>query len=202
MRTISLSLTPNTDLLLSLKELAANENANGYVLSVVGNLSSVLIQCPGREEPNLLEGDLEIIALNGTLSPEGAHLHLSISDDLCKVWGGHLEIGSKVLKRVDILVGFIEEGLISYSNETKSQSRIKPKIEIYTLENCPWSKRALRLLDRFDIPHINRLIITKEDFGSVYKRSTSRNFPQIFLHGNYIGGYEELVKLHNDGGLL
>ena len=202
MRSISLSLSPNTDLLLALKELAANENAKGYVLGVVGNLSMALIKCPGRSEPNLLEGNLEIITLNGTISPDGIHLHLSVSDDLCKVWGGHLEIGSKVLKGVDILVGFIEKTHIEDSKVSKPTVLISPMIEIYTLQNCPWSKRSLRLLEGFDIPHRIHLIKTDEEFDSLNKLTSSRKFPQIFHHGKYIGGYDELVRIHSEGRLI
>ena len=91
MRPLPLKLAPGSDLRLSLEDLARREGIQGFVLSVVGNLTRAAFQCPGQSEPTVLEGDLEVITLNGTLSPEGVHLHLSLSDGACQVWGGHLE---------------------------------------------------------------------------------------------------------------
>jgi predicted DNA-binding protein with PD1-like motif/glutaredoxin len=107
MHPLPLHLEPGSDLRASLEQLAVEQNAAGFVLGVVGNLSRVAFQCPGRSQPSVLEGDLEIITLQGTLSPQGVHLHLSLSDSDCQVWGGHLEHGTVVLKGADLLVGFL-----------------------------------------------------------------------------------------------
>ena len=93
LRTIPLHLGPGSDIRLSLESLAAELNVSGFVLGVVGNLTRASFQCPGQSGPTILEGDLEIITLQGTLSPRGVHLHLSFSDGACQVWGGHLEPG-------------------------------------------------------------------------------------------------------------
>ncbi len=110
MHPLPLHLEPGSDLRASLEQLAVEQNAAGFVLGVVGNLSRVAFQCPGRSQPSVLEGDLEIITLQGTLSPQGVHLHLSLSDSDCQVWGGHLEHGTVVLKGADLLVGFLAGG--------------------------------------------------------------------------------------------
>ncbi len=107
METLALHLDPGSDVRQSLEALARQEGGQGYVLSVVGNLSQAVFQCPGKAEPTRLRGELEIITLSGTLSPEGVHLHLSFSDGDCRVWGGHLEPGTLVLKGADLLVGFL-----------------------------------------------------------------------------------------------
>lgn len=109
MRALPLKLGPGSDLRLSLEQLAIEQNASGFVLGVVGNLSQAAFQCPGRPQPSVLQGDLEIITLNGTVSPQGVHLHLSLSDADCQVWGGHLEPGTLVQKGADLLVGFLTE---------------------------------------------------------------------------------------------
>ena len=108
MRPLPLKLGPGSDLRRSLEQLAVQQNASGFVLGVVGNLSRAAFQCPGRTGPTVLQGDLEIITLQGTVSPQGVHLHLSLSDGDCQVWGGHLEHGTLVLKGADLLVGFLE----------------------------------------------------------------------------------------------
>lgn len=107
METLALHLEPGSDVRQSLEALACQEGGQGFVLSVVGNLSTAVFQCPGKAEPTRLRGELEIITLSGTLSPEGVHLHLSFSDGDCRVWGGHLEPGTLVLRGADLLVGFL-----------------------------------------------------------------------------------------------
>ena len=104
MRPLPLKLAPGSDLRLSLEDLARREGIHGFVLGVVGNLTRAAFQCPGQSEPTVLEGDLEVITLNGTLSPDSVHLHLSLSDGACQVWGGHLEPGTIVQKGADVLV--------------------------------------------------------------------------------------------------
>ena len=103
------SIIQGSDLRLSLEALAQRDGISGFVLGVVGNLTKASFQCPGQAEPTVLEGDLEVITLNGTFSPEGVHLHLSLSDGSCQVWGGHLEPGTIVQKGVDLLIGVLEQ---------------------------------------------------------------------------------------------
>lgn len=107
MDTLALHLDAGSDVRQSLEALARQEGGQGFVLSVVGNLSQAVFQCPGKPAPTRLRGELEIITLSGTLSPEGVHLHLSFSDGDCRVWGGHLEPGTLVLRGADLLVGFL-----------------------------------------------------------------------------------------------
>jgi len=85
MRALPIHLDAGSDLRASLEQLAALEGASGFVLSVVGNLSQAAFACPGQDEPTVLRGELEIITLQGTLSPQGVHLHLSFSDADCQV---------------------------------------------------------------------------------------------------------------------
>ena len=106
-------LETGRDLLFSLKEMAKKENKTGYILSVVGNLSEAKIQCPGKQHSTLIKNNLEIISLNGTIDPNSCHLHISFSDGNCNVWAGHLEEGTIILKAVDMLIGFLDQNLVS-----------------------------------------------------------------------------------------
>ena len=42
-------LETGMDLLFSLQEMSKKQNKSGYILSVVGNLSKAIIQCPGKK---------------------------------------------------------------------------------------------------------------------------------------------------------
>ncbi len=201
MKSLPLKLLPGSDLRLSIEELGRQEKRSGFVLGVVGNLSRACFQCPGRSKPTTLEGNLEIITLNGTFNSDGVHLHLSISDGECQVWGGHLELGSKILKGADILVGFIDENQLETNFKSSSFDNPKHRLEIAVMPECPWSTRAIRLLRSVETPHHVQIIDNDEAFKAIKERSGMSTFPQIFLDGNFLGGYEALNELHKKGKL-
>ena len=188
----SLKLSPDSDLIISIKEFSYSNNLYGYVSGVVGNLSKACIQCPGNQEISKFEGNLEIVSLNGHFNNGNVHLHLSFADEGCNVFGGHLEEDSIVKKGTDILLVSFENKTINISNQKSNdnQSRVKA----YILKNCPWSKRSTRLLDSFSIPYEAILIENDQDFYHVNSLSNHNNFPQIFLDDVFFGGYDELSK--------
>ncbi len=192
----TLQLESGSDLLHSLQALAIKENKFGYVLSVVGNLSVAKFQCPGKEKATTIRNHLEIIALNGTISPKKCHLHISLSDGECKVWAGHLEEGTIILKGADLLIGLLDNAI----NKKGGQARIQ-KVEIFILPDCPWSSRAIRMLRTLQIPHEINVVKNDDDFSSLHQRSKYSSFPQIFIDEEFIGGYSELAELHASGKL-
>ena len=198
MQPLPLKLAPGSDLRLSLEELAQRDGISGFVLGVVGNLTKASFQCPGQEEPTVLEGDLEVITLNGTFSPEGVHLHLSLSDGACQVWGGHLEPGTIVQKGVDLLIGVLEQREGRPARQTAAAA---PRIEIAVLPGCPWCSRALRILRTLDLPHTVTTINDDAAFQAVQQRSGMTTFPQVFIDGSVIGGYDDLAAMQAAGEL-
>ena len=196
MRPLPLKLAPGSDLRLSLEDLARREGIDGFVLGVVGNLTRAAFQCPGQSEPTVLEGDLEVITLNGTLSPDSVHLHLSLSDGACQVWGGHLEPGTIVQKGADVLIGVLEQ-----NKPAAIRTATAPRLEIAVLPGCPWCSRALRLLRTLDLPHTVITVNDDSTFKSVQSRSGMGTFPQVFVDATVIGGYDDLTTLHAAGGL-
>jgi glutaredoxin/predicted DNA-binding protein with PD1-like motif len=198
MHAVPLQLAPGSDLRRSLEEFAVAQRASGFVLGVVGDLSVAAFQCPGQPEPAVIEGDLELITLNGTFSPEGVHLHLSLSDDSCQVWGGHLEPGTRVRKGVHVLVGVFA----SPSPEPAPSGRVTShEVEIAVRSGCPFSARAQRLLRTLGIPHQVQLVRTPEERSAIERRSGRSTLPQVFIDGQPIGGYDALAELHAQGAL-
>ena len=192
MQTHSLKLSPESDLIKSIKEYSFAKNLYGYVSGVVGNLKTVCIQCPGNQEINKFEGNLEIVSLNGHFNKGDVHLHLSFADEGCNVFGGHLEEGCIVKKGTDIFLISFEQKVINISSNDliSDQSRVKA----YILKNCPWSKRAIRLLNTLSIPHEAVLIDNDENFQKIMAQSSHNTFPQIFLDNKFFGGYDELSE--------
>ena len=212
MRALPLTLAPGQDLRLSLETLAREQECSGFVLGVVGNLSRAAFQCPGRPEPTVLEGDLEVITLNGTISPQSAHLHLSLSDGACQVWGGHLEAGSLVLKGVELLLGVLDQPRLAVgshpvaaptpSPQVSSWQALPSRVEIAVLPGCPWCARALRLLGGAGVPHQVFRVDQDADFQHWNSRSGMITFPQVFVDGVLLGGYDALAALHQRGELM
>ena len=193
MRPVPLKLGPGSDLHRSLVQLGRAQNAPGFVLGVVGNLSQVAFQCPGPGGPTVLQGDFEIISLQGTVGPEGVHLHLSFSDGDCQVWGGHLEPGTLVLKGADLLVGVLAEPAPAEPSAPGASQSIpavgQPRVAIAVKPGCPYSARALRMLRTLGIPYA---LVEPKAEGSV---------PQVFIDGAFIGGYDALAERHGRGEL-
>ena len=198
MQPLPLKLAPGSDLRLSLEELAQRDGISGFVLGVVGNLTKASFQCPGQAEPTVLEGDLEVITLNGTFSPEGVHLHLSLSDGACQVWGGHLEPGTIVQKGVDLLIGVLEQREGRPARQTAAAA---PRMEIAVLPGCPWCSRALRILRTLDLAHNVTTVNDDAAFQAVQQRSGMTTFPQVFIDGSVIGGYDDLAAMQAAGEL-
>jgi glutaredoxin/predicted DNA-binding protein with PD1-like motif len=195
MDAVSIHVAPGTDLRRALEDLARGEARSGYVMGVVGDLSRAAFQCPGQPQPTVMEGDLEIITLNGTLSPRGVHLHLSLSDGACQVWGGHLEEGTLVRKGADVLVG-----LLAAEGEAPDSPR-QVVVEIAVGRGCPFSARAQRLLRTLGIPHQALEVRTTEERDRIAQRSGRPTLPQVFINGEPIGGYDALAELHGQGTL-
>lgn len=182
MRAVPLHLEAGSDVRRSLEQLALDHNAGGFVLSVVGNLSQAAFACPGKSAATVLAGELEIITLQGTISPDGVHLHLSFADASCQVWGGHLEHGTLVLRGADLLVGLL-------STAPNAAASSAPRVEIAGRPECPFSRRALRMLRTLGIAFVE---IEPDEAGTV---------PQLYIDGVAIGGYNELAELHSRGEL-
>ena len=188
METLPLELKPGQDLHLALTDLAVQQQLSGFVLGVVGNLSQATFSCPGQQQPTRMSGVLEVITLNGTFSPTGVHLHLSLSDGACQVWGGHLEPGTVVLKGVQLLLGL--SGL-----PTEQTGQSQERVELAVLPGCPWSLRARQLLERLSIPHRLETIETDDRYEAFRQRSGMNTFPQVFIDGEVTGGYDDLAEL-------
>ncbi len=207
MQSLPLKLAPGSDLRLSLENVGREQNCSGFVLGIVGNLSRACFQCPGRTKPTVLEGNLEIITLNGTFSPKSVHLHLSLSDTDCQVWGGHLEPGTILLKGADLLLGLLDneqsrETKQTNSNQINFNPNKKARLEIAVIPGCPWSNRAIRLLKSLDIPHNIKMIDNDSSFNNLKEKSGLNTFPQIFIDGKLLGGYDALVELNSSGNLI
>jgi len=104
----SLRLNPGDDLRRALDAaLAAEGCAAAFVLSGIGSLRAARLRFAGVEAPEHIEGDLEILTLAGTLSPDGSHLHMSVADAAGRVRGGHVAPGCIVRTTAEVLIAWL-----------------------------------------------------------------------------------------------
>ncbi|MEB3186710.1 MAG: PPC domain-containing DNA-binding protein [bacterium] len=99
-------LRPGQDLLEGLlTEARSRVMRAGCVLSAVGSLRHVRVRFADRPEPTDLEGPFEIVSCSGTVTREGAHVHLAVVDGEGRTFGGHLVPGNPVFTTAEIVLG-------------------------------------------------------------------------------------------------
>jgi len=110
MKVVPLRLRPGDDLRRALDAwMAEKQEQAGCVISGVGSLSMAQLRLAGAIEEMAIHGDLEILSLSGTLSPDGVHLHIAIADSSGAVIGGHLCAGSLVRTTAELVIGLLPD---------------------------------------------------------------------------------------------
>jgi predicted DNA-binding protein with PD1-like motif len=116
MRTHAFRLTGGADLRESIDARVRSSGIRaGWVLACVGSLSRAVLRMPGARDFLTLEQDFEIVSMEGTLSPDGCHVHVAISDHAGNVLGGHLASGCTVRTTAEIVLA--EEPSLDFARE-------------------------------------------------------------------------------------
>ncbi|HEY3522726.1 MAG TPA: PPC domain-containing DNA-binding protein [Candidatus Limnocylindrales bacterium] len=106
MRTIATRLRPGSDLRAELEALATREGLRAaLVLTCVGSLSEVGLRMANQSDTERFTGDYEIVSLVGTISLDGPHLHMSVSDAAGATIGGHLQDRNIVRTTAEVVLG-------------------------------------------------------------------------------------------------
>jgi predicted DNA-binding protein with PD1-like motif len=110
MKVVPLRLQPGDDLRQVLEAwMSEHEEQAGCLISGVGSLSVAQLRFAGATETIRIRGDLEILSLCGTLSSDGAHLHITLANSNGAVIGGHLCPGSIVRTTAELVIGLLPE---------------------------------------------------------------------------------------------
>jgi predicted DNA-binding protein with PD1-like motif len=116
-----LRLNPGDDLRAALDAaLVARGGAAAFVVAGIGSLSTAGLRFAGVEKPERLVADLEILTLSGSLSPDGSHLHMSISDATGHVWGGHVAPGCIVRTTAEVLIAWLPDWRFSRDQDART----------------------------------------------------------------------------------
>jgi uncharacterized protein len=110
MQTLPLRLHPGQDLRAALDAVLVDHGVSAaFVLQGIGSLSVARLRLAGARQAIELRGDLEILTLAGSLSPDGAHLHIAVADAQGRVLGGHMAPGCIVRTTVEVLLALLPE---------------------------------------------------------------------------------------------
>ena len=121
MRSLPVRLRPNQDLRGALvSQLAEHDVDAAFVLQGIGSLSVAQIRFAGMATATELRGDMEILTLSGSLSPEGAHLHITVADGQGRVLGGHVAPGCIVRTTAEILLALLPDHAFSREPDAES----------------------------------------------------------------------------------
>jgi uncharacterized protein len=126
----ALRLHPGQDLKKELDTFAReNQLQAGFIVTCVGSLRKVKLRLANQPGGTVWEQKFEIVSLVGTLSPDGSHLHLSVSDSSGVTLGGHLMEGCEIYTTAEIVIG--EANALRFRRETDPETTFKE----LTIEN-------------------------------------------------------------------
>ena len=105
--TCAIRLQPGEDIKQGIeKSVKENSIQAGWISAAVGSLIAYTIRFANQSRGSTANGYFEIISLTGTLSTNGSHLHIGLSDGTGKMIGGHLLEGCKVYTTAEIIIQY------------------------------------------------------------------------------------------------
>ena len=103
--TYAFRLKPGEDLKEAIeKEVKEKGIKAGWVATCAGSLTEYSIRFANQQAAAAGIGHFEIVSLTGTVSVNGLHLHISISDSTGQTTGGHLMKGCKIYTTAEIIL--------------------------------------------------------------------------------------------------
>jgi uncharacterized protein len=130
MLTYTFRLEPGQDLFVEIERKAAEMNIEaGCVLCSVGSLLHATLRLANLENNSEYDDYFEIVSLTGTVSTNGSHLHISISDGSGKTIGGHLLPGCKVYTTVELVLAMFDN--IIYKRELLTNDSGYEELVVY-----------------------------------------------------------------------
>jgi uncharacterized protein len=110
MRPLPLRIASGKDLRAALEsELVGQGGDAAFVIAGMGSLAITHLRFAGAQESTIIEGPVEILTLTGTLSRDGAHLHMSVADAQGHLFGGHVAQGCTVRTTAEVLIVLLPE---------------------------------------------------------------------------------------------
>jgi predicted DNA-binding protein with PD1-like motif len=104
-KTFAFRLKPGEDLRKGIEAFVnANNIKAGWIASCAGSLTDYSIRFANQPNASNGQGHFEIVSLTGTVSVNGSHMHISISDSTGKTIGGHLLDSNIIYTTAEIIL--------------------------------------------------------------------------------------------------
>lgn len=118
-------IKPGNDLKFELEKFVKVKNVQaGFIITCVGGLSQAAMRMagalPDKQDIRTYKGDFEITSLVGTVSVNGVHLHMGISDKDGQSFGGHLKEGTIIHPTAEVVIGEDEQAV--YTRELDEET--------------------------------------------------------------------------------
>lgn len=113
-------LKPGQDLKPEIEKYVNTHNIQaGFIITCVAGLKHATLRMadakPDKQDIRTFEGPLEVTSLVGTVSVNGSHIHITVSDKEGAAYGGHLKENSTVHLTAEIVIG--EDENATYTRE-------------------------------------------------------------------------------------
>jgi len=106
----------------------------GFIITCVAGLEQATLRMagaqPDKQDIRTYKGDYEVTSLVGTVSVNGVHLHMSISDNNGASFGGHLKEGTIIHPTAEIVIG--EDTSVVYERQHDDETGF-PELEVKSL---------------------------------------------------------------------
>ncbi len=111
-------LKPGQDLKKEIQQFVKDKNIQaGWISTTVGSLRQYNIRFANQPNGAMDSGHFEIVSLTGTVSTNGSHIHISISDSTGKTIGGHLLDGCIIYTTAEIVLSTSDEFIFERKND-------------------------------------------------------------------------------------
>ena len=125
MKIYTFRLKPGQDLKIEIERFVTRKNIQaGFIITCVAGLEQATMRMagatPDKQDIRTYKGDYELISLVGTVSANGVHLHMSISDKEGSSFGGHLKEGTIIHPTAEVVVGEDESAI--YTRELDEET--------------------------------------------------------------------------------
>ena len=99
-------LQPGQDLKKEIEAYVLHHNIEaGWVMTCVGSVTKYHLRFANQPNGTKGSGHFEIVSLTGTVSMNGNHLHMSVSDSPGRTIGGHLLDSNFIYTTAEIIIG-------------------------------------------------------------------------------------------------
>ena len=104
-KSYALRLKPGQDLKKSIQQFVdSNDIEAGWIASCAGSVNQYQIRFANQPNGTTDTGHFEIVSLSGTVSKNGSHIHIAVSDSTGKTIGGHLMENCTIYTTAEIVI--------------------------------------------------------------------------------------------------